>query len=409
MLYLTSFYCMLHTRKVQLFDENEHKPIAGSCGHMICLECFQNRETPLCPFCQKENAFGLAVPNYTVIGLIEKRREDFWSTLKMWWSGENYGEGLCSKCGEPKTLRICLTCHGNELCEFYEGGSRLRMRSEEDLVKLACHAFCPDCFIEGHAERAHKSVKIDDIRFSKKDIRMTTAKIILKLFRDGIKKKHGLIDCKLRLERVENTGHRLFKLLSQLDYTDENECGYLGELFKMELIKKYINEIDKNLDELSNKDHGENPVCECTQLYERIAQLWNEEGLRIYGTMARGTIETFTPGCPLYFESHLEKRLKLYNIIEEGRMLYLTSLYCLLHTRKVQPFDDNEHRAIVGSCGHAICSECFQNLENPSCPLCQEENAFGQGVPNYTAIAMIEERRKDFWGALKLWWSGEVG
>ncbi|CAL2041362.1 unnamed protein product [Caenorhabditis brenneri] len=206
MLYLTALYCLLHTRKVQPFDDNEHRAIVGSCGHAICSECFQNLENSSCPLCQEENAFGRRVPNYAAIGLIKQCRENFWDTLKVWWSGENYGEGLCSKCVKIEKLRICLTCHQKELCDRHEDELRLQMRSEVDLINLACHAICCDCFLEDHAKEGHRGVRIDYIKHSKKDIKMTTAKIILKLFRDGMKRKKGFIDCRLRHERVENTG-----------------------------------------------------------------------------------------------------------------------------------------------------------------------------------------------------------
>ncbi|CAL2041363.1 unnamed protein product [Caenorhabditis brenneri] len=317
MLYLTSLFCLLHTRKIQLFDDNEHRPIFGSCKHTICLECFQNKESSSCPFCQKENAFEQAVPNFAAIDLIKQRREDFWGTLKMWWSGENYGEGLCSKCVKTKTLRICLKCHRDKLRKGRGGELRLQMRSEKDLVNLARHVVCSDCFLEEHAEKKHKCVKIDDIRYSKKHIRMTTAKIILELFIDGMEKKKGFIDCKLRYERVKGAGP-LWSLLRKLDYTDEDECGYLGELIKMELIKKYIDDMDKKLNELFNKDHEENQVCECTQLYEKLERLGDEWALYNYDHMSHPCIEIFTPGCPLYFKSHLKNRLKLYKMIGEA-------------------------------------------------------------------------------------------
>ncbi|EGT59274.1 hypothetical protein CAEBREN_08090 [Caenorhabditis brenneri] len=207
MLYLTSFYCLLHTRQVQVFDDDEHKPIIGSCGHMICLECFQSKKSSSCPFCQKENAFDQAKPNYAAIGLIEQCGKDLRRSVEMWFSGENYGEGLCSKCVKTKTLRICLTCHRDELCESLGDELRLRMRSELDLLNLSRHAICSDCLIENPAEKGHRSVKIDDIKYSKEDIEAISSGIFMRLYSSiAPVADSNFFPCELRKYVYENIG-----------------------------------------------------------------------------------------------------------------------------------------------------------------------------------------------------------
>ncbi|EGT43333.1 hypothetical protein CAEBREN_17696 [Caenorhabditis brenneri] len=189
------------------------------------------------------------------------------------------------------------------------------MQSDRDLLILSRHVLCSDCAINHHD--GHQTINIEKIKYSKKDIKMTTSKMILELFRQGMDDQSYTTKCRLRHGRIESIGRDLLTILSELDYKEEGECGYLGELIKMELINKYIEDIDQKRNELIEFSTGKTE-CECNRLYNRLTgkrTLVNYK--KDYDEMCRSEIERFTPGCPLFFKSHLKHQLKFYEMIAE--------------------------------------------------------------------------------------------
>ena len=48
--------------------------------------------------------------------------------------------------------------------------------------------------------------------------------------------------------------------------------------------------------------------------------------------------------------------------------------------------DDDEHKIMVGSCGHSLCLACQRSLQTQPCPFCQDSGSFSHAVPNFLAI-----------------------
>ncbi|EGT31735.1 hypothetical protein CAEBREN_07815 [Caenorhabditis brenneri] len=189
------------------------------------------------------------------------------------------------------------------------------MKVGSHLLILSRHVLCSDCAINHH--NGHQTINIENIKYSKKDIKMTTSQTILELFRRGMDNISYTTECRLRHGRIEITGRFLLVLLRELDYKEEGECGYLGELIKMELITKYIEDIDQKWKELT-LFANEKKRCECNRVYNKLTGTRTELDYKYhFDVMCHSGIERFTPGCPLFFKSHLEKRLKFYEIIGE--------------------------------------------------------------------------------------------
>ncbi|CAL2041593.1 unnamed protein product [Caenorhabditis brenneri] len=263
MLYFAHLYCPCHTEPLRIYDDNTWKPCIGLCGHTVCLDCIEENVHMACPICNQPDVFVNKTPNYAAIELIEDCRDNFWELMKNWWSGENIDSGLCSKCSDQsRVLRICLTCDEDTLCNTTDSGRRLKMKVGSHLLILSRHVLCSDCAINHHD--GHQTINIEKIKYSKKDIKMTTSKIILELFRRGMDNISYTTECRLRHGRIEITGRFLLVLLRELDYKEEGECGYLGELIKMELITKYIEDIDQKWEELT-LFANEKKRCECNR------------------------------------------------------------------------------------------------------------------------------------------------
>ncbi|EGT53975.1 hypothetical protein CAEBREN_11838 [Caenorhabditis brenneri] len=300
-----------------VFNHNEnHKPYIGECKHIICKQCVEKQEDKSCPFCQKEGAFVGKSPNYIGMDVLEDRRLNFWENLKEWWAGKGFDNGSCSSCDvkPPIAYHICLTCNENRLCTRTPE-VRLKMKSDKDLLNLFDTVICKECALENHEQ--HETIMIRRIRYAERDIKLAAANIILELFRRQLKDKQKSIDCKLRHLQIKND-FGLSKLVNELDRIDEEKCGYFGEPVKIELIDRYIINVDRKMKELFSESLEENQVCECTKLYEKVKRSALDTNLdHIYEIMSWVDEEMFTPGCPLFFRTHSEKRKELYARVGE--------------------------------------------------------------------------------------------
>ncbi|CAL2041622.1 unnamed protein product [Caenorhabditis brenneri] len=300
MLYAAHLFCPCDTEDPHIYDENTRKPCIGLCGHTVCLCCIEKNVHMACPICNQPDVFVNKTPNFAGIELINDCRNNFWQLMKNWWSGENINSGPCSKCSDQSlVLRICLTCDEDNFCSFINSERRLKIKSEQDLLKLSRHVLCSECAINHH--NGHQTINIERIKYSKQDIKTVTSKIIMGLFRREMPWKILTF----------------FFLLWQPDYKKEGECGNLGELIRMELITKYMEGIDRKREELRLFSLGETP-CECNRLYKKLEGTRTEVNYEdIFSEICESEIGMFSPGCPLFLESQLENRLKLYEIIGE--------------------------------------------------------------------------------------------
>ncbi|EGT45382.1 hypothetical protein CAEBREN_04135 [Caenorhabditis brenneri] len=350
MLYFAHLYCPCHTETLRLYDTSTWKPCIGLCGHTVCLGCIEENVHMACPICNQPDVFVNKTPNYVAIELIKDCRDNFWELMKNWWSGKvglgpppqiqslrcalggllelqyvfqfsreissNHDSGPCSRCSDQThVFRICWTCDWDSVCITTDSGTRLKMYSDRDLLNLSRHVLCSECAINHH--NGHRTINIERIKYSKNDIKMTTSAIILEMFQEGMDKISYTTECRLRHGRIESTRNPLIKLLRKLEYKEEGECGYFEERIKMELITKYIEDIDQKWKELTMFSVG-GTQCECNRLYNKLTKTQTQSNYEYhFGIMCHSEIETFTPGCPLFFRSHLEKRLKLYEIIGE--------------------------------------------------------------------------------------------
>ncbi|CAL2039008.1 unnamed protein product [Caenorhabditis brenneri] len=309
------FYCPCHNGVVQFFDNENHKPYIGECKHIICEECVKKQEDKSCPFCQQKGAFVGKSPNYIGMDVLEDRRLNFWENLKEWWTGKGFDNGSCSSCDvSPVAYHICLTCNKNRLCTRTPE-VRLKIKSNEDLLNLFGNVICIDCALENHEQ--HETIMIRRIRYAERDIKLAAANIILELFRRQLKDKKAAINCKLRHAQIKNVSG-LSRLINELDRIDEGICGYYDEPVKIELINRYIINMDQKMKEIFYENSEEDQVCECIKLYEKVKQSGLDTNLdHIYEIMSSVDEEMFTPGCPLFFRTHSEKSKELYARIGE--------------------------------------------------------------------------------------------
>ncbi|CAL2041623.1 unnamed protein product [Caenorhabditis brenneri] len=255
-------------------------------------------------------------PHVYAIELIKDCENNYWQLMKNWWSGKNIDSGPCSSCSEQShVLRICLTCDEDHLCTLSTAERRLNIYFDRDLVNLSRHVLCSECAINHHND--HRTINIERIKHSKQDIKKATSKIILELFRQEMKNLSQTTKCRLRHERIQSIGGFMRFMLERLDYKEEGVCGYLGELIRVELITKYMADIDRKREELKLFSVGGTP-CDCNRLYNELKVTRTAVNYDIiFSEICESGIGMFSPGCPLFLKSQLENRLKLYEILGE--------------------------------------------------------------------------------------------
>ncbi|EGT36777.1 hypothetical protein CAEBREN_13490 [Caenorhabditis brenneri] len=78
-------------------------------------------------------------------------------------------------------------------------------------------------------------------------------------------------------------------------------------------------------------------------------------------------------------------------------MSLITSLFCPLCQ---EPYNDDDKRPRLGSCGHSVCHPCIESpvedeaRENADCPICEKENAFSEVLYNFDLCRMLEAFNK---------------
>lgn len=87
-------------------------------------------------------------------------------------------------------------------------------------------------------------------------------------------------------------------------------------------------------------------------------------------------------------------------------MIHLESLICYSCQSNLgrNLFDQNERRAIVGTCGHSVCLSCSKLDPNQNCPICNHSNAFIHGTVNYEAMNHIEFFKENAFKTFRKWW-----
>ncbi|CAO4367093.1 unnamed protein product [Caenorhabditis nigoni] len=87
-------------------------------------------------------------------------------------------------------------------------------------------------------------------------------------------------------------------------------------------------------------------------------------------------------------------------------MVKLESLIChaCRDGTKSNLFDDENCRAVSGTCGHSVCEVCVDSDPNMKCPICFRKEAFiGRNI-NYGALGFRKEYEKNVFDVIRKWY-----
>lgn len=372
---LICYSCQMNFGR-NLFDENERRPVFGTCGHTVCLSCIRINPNGSCPICKKTGAFiseksGLLqqTANYDVMKQMEVYKTEAFQTFRTWWDTLISGMGACSNCDTKNTtIRNCLTCQKRKnlediilvtdvLCEscadlqIAEGAMRHRcnqtpvidrMRDYQQINCTKCKAetlnpqICTECF---HDE--HNHVNIDTFAICANCVldHHGGHEIQRALDNDEVRQKtfdiiHELM--KAKMNSLPETKCILRKLRLDLTWKDLNERAgwcYDKNDKRTHLTGLLVEETLDSLERQFNNIMRLQEDCHCVKVWEDVERLkihdWNGQPPH-FMAMCPEHLEDIE-GCPYDWESNQGLRQELEEIIEKGEVLTepLDTIYVL--------------------------------------------------------------------------------
>ncbi|CAI4227151.1 unnamed protein product [Auanema sp. JU1783] len=144
------------------FDDDDRRPLIGSCGHTVCMTCVDNLRslngspTTKCPVCNTSHAFKIKVVNFQLVEFMKRsksevEKDNSTSTTECSSKNEKNDKKLeCSSCSmvtQESRMAVCETCGiGSKVLEVDKNGSTIICNQ----LKLKKVVLCGCCIFEKH-------------------------------------------------------------------------------------------------------------------------------------------------------------------------------------------------------------------------------------------------------------------
>ncbi|KAF1767120.1 hypothetical protein GCK72_007078 [Caenorhabditis remanei] len=363
---------------VTLFDNENCRPIRGTCGHSICEVCVEADPKVKCPTCYKREAFLNQPVNYAALDIPKEYEKHIFEKVKEWWQGYldttttedqiyEYGHsdlgrevrypGYCADCFQKDNLKLCLTCKDTkpykgmhilsyavcDSCAVAEYGDKKLERYRDHMEPTSEKSECHLC---------HK--KTTDLKFDgsllerRSDYPFEKYCFCANCALDNHEGHQVVMTIHLHLSKewrsVRDTAAEIMrKLLKKKLYVDEEQVKcrlrYKRMMLTMdELIKllknpyyQYRNRegtIEKTLSSLVTQyDQFQklDSVCKCVGLWNDVVRLnifdFKERSPHFHSMADKAHLEKKFDVCPYQLPTSGPEKRSLLKLIEKGKPL----------------------------------------------------------------------------------------